>query len=181
MRETSPTIYTALQRALHWLSALAVIGLFVLGIWMTSLSYYDPAYRIAPLWHKTIGVLLVLATVFRLVWRFKKGVPRALPTYKTWEIGMSHLVHWYLYAAILSMFFSGYLITTAKGQSLELLGGVAIPAVITGVDAMERVAEEVHEITAYSIMIIAALHALAALKHHFLDRDITLKRMLGMK
>ncbi|ACR12688.1 Nickel-dependent hydrogenases b-type cytochrome subunit [Teredinibacter turnerae T7901] len=176
MTETS---YNAAQRVFHWLSALTVIGLFVLGVWMTGLSYYDPLYRTAPLWHKTIGVALIVLTLVRLGWRFATGVPRALPTHKPWEIGIAHLVHWFLYAAILSMFFSGYLITTAKGQSLDLLGGISIPAMITGVDGLEDIAEEVHELTAYSIIGVAVLHALAAIKHHVIDKDRTLRRMIG--
>ncbi|TVZ39450.1 cytochrome b561 [Alteromonadaceae bacterium 2753L.S.0a.02] len=179
MLRNSEQNYGWLTIAIHWVTAVTVVGLFTLGLWMKSLDYYDPAYRLAPEWHKSIGVLLVVLTLFRLVWRFKSGVPRELNTHKAWEIVIAKLVHWYLYAAIISMFFSGYLITTAKGQSLEIFWSLSIPAVITGVDSLEYVAEEVHEVSAYSIIAIAALHALAALKHHFLDKDMTLKRMLG--
>lgn len=164
---------------LHWLTAVTVFGLFSLGLWMSGLDYYHEWYRTAPAVHKSIGFVLILLMLFRVGWRLKNGMPEIIPTHKTWEKMLSKLVHLFLYVAIVSMFFSGYFITTAKGQSLDVLGFLSIPATITHVDSLEHYAEDIHEVSAYLIVVIAVLHGLAALKHHVIDKDRTLVRIFG--
>lgn len=61
--------YGAISVALHWLMAIAVYGMFALGLWMVTLSYYDGWYHQAPELHKSIGILLMLGLVVRIVWR----------------------------------------------------------------------------------------------------------------
>src|SRR5690554_7598846 len=60
---------------LHWLSAVTIVGLFALGWWMTGLGYFDAWYNLAPWWHRSIGLLLLFATLARLVWRFANPTP----------------------------------------------------------------------------------------------------------
>ena len=177
--KNSPTAYGWISIAFHWLSALVVLGLFALGLWMVDLDYYDVWYRTAPHWHKSVGVLFVFALVLRLGWRLYTPPPQAPDTHKRWEKLISKLVHGLLYLMLIAMLPTGYLITTAKGQGLEVFDWFVIPSLVSGVDNLEYTALEIHELLAYSIIGIASLHALAALKHHFLDKDVTLLRMLG--
>jgi cytochrome b561 len=74
---------------------------------------------------------------------------------------------------------SGYLISTADGRGLEVFDWFSVPATLSGLDRQEDIAGEVHLYLAWTVIVLAALHALAALKHHFIDRDPTLMRMLG--
>ncbi|WP_075187410.1 cytochrome b [Teredinibacter haidensis] len=171
--------YGWLHVTIHWLSAITIIGLFLMGLWMSRLDYYDSWYQTAPAIHKSIGFVLVILTLFRLFWRSYGGVPGTLESHKNWEKLSSKLIHAFFYLAILIMFVSGYLITTAKGQALDVLGFISIPAIVSGIEGLEHLAEEVHEVTAFSIMWIAGLHALAAFKHHIFDKDRTLVRILG--
>ena len=90
---------------------------------------------------------------------------------------MAKLAHGVLYILLISMFFSGYLIATAKGQPMSFFG-LPIPAVITGIDNLEDIAADFHEKIAFAIVIIAIIHGLGSVKHHFIDKDTTLKRML---
>jgi cytochrome b561 len=90
------------------------------------------------------------------------------------------LAHGLLYLLLFALMVSGYLISTADGRGLEVFDWFAIPATLSGLKGQEDLAGEVHLYLAWSLILLAALHALAALKHHFIDRDITLKRMLGM-
>ena len=78
---------------LHWLTAVAVIGLYGLGWWMMELDYYDSWYRTAPFWHKSVGLLLVFLVVVRLFVRVFARSPEAIVEHAKWERGLSHLVH----------------------------------------------------------------------------------------
>lgn len=178
LKNTEKT-YGVVHVALHWISALAVFGLFASGLWIQTLNYYSSWYRVAPEVHKSVGFVLVLLMIFRLVWRHIGGSPTAMATHKAWEKISAKLVHIFFYLAIVLMFVSGYFITTAKGQPLEVLGIIAIPATITSSDSLQYLAEDAHKWSAYTIIAVAVLHALAALKHHFIDRDKTLVRMFG--
>ncbi|EZQ19580.1 cytochrome b [Halopseudomonas bauzanensis] len=173
--------YGLVAIVLHWLVALAVIGLAILGLWMTDLSYYSPYYRSAPFWHKSIGITLAAVLVLRLLWRWGNPRPAHLPNHKRWEISVAGVVHGLLYLLLLVIVVSGYLISTATGQGISVFGWFEIPASITGLPSQADRAGAVHYWVAIAVLGLAALHALGALKHHFLDRDDTLRRMLGMR
>lgn len=167
-----------LSRSIHWLSALLVVGLFVLGLWMVSLDYYHEWYRTAPDLHRSFGIVLMLLTVARLVWYRISPKPKALAHYAKWEHVTAIAVQHTMILTLFVLFFSGYLITTAQGDSLFVFSGIEIPALISGIDNLEDIAGSVHEFAAFFLIGLASLHMLAALKHHFIDRDATLKRML---
>lgn len=164
---------------LHWLAAASIFGLFGLGLWMTELDYYSPWYRQAPDLHRSIGILLMLLILLRLGWRLLNPTPNALQNHKTWEIRAAHLAHLLLYAVPLAVMVSGYLISTADGRSISVFGWFEVPALYTGLEQQETVMGDLHRILAWSLIGIAAVHAGAALKHHFIDHDNTLTRMLG--
>lgn len=171
--------YGWLSIALHWLTAVAVIGLFSVGLWMEGLDYDHPLYKLAPHWHKSIGVLLILLIAFRFVWRLSTTQPNHHPNHKSWERMAAGITHYALYGLLFLMLPTGYLITTAKGQSLEVFNWFSIPSFIQGIPNLEDIAGEVHETMAFIIIGLAIFHAVGALKHHFIDRDNTLTRMLG--
>ncbi|HSH29896.1 MAG TPA: cytochrome b [Thiohalobacter sp.] len=177
LRNTS-TSYGWISILLHWLVALVIIGLFALGLWMTDLTYYDPWYREAPAIHKSVGILLFLALLLRLVWLGCNPRPVPLSNHKPWERRLAHWTHVLLYALPLLVMVSGYLISTADGRPVEVFGWFSVPATISGYDQQEDIAGEIHEILAFILIGLASVHALAALKHHFIDRDRTLRRML---
>lgn len=150
--------YGVFSLFLHWGSALVVFGLFGLGLWMRELSYYDPWYHPAPALHKSIGILLAIAPLTRVA---------------------SKLGHLALYGLLLAVIVAGYLISTADGEPISVFGWFSVPATLSGLPDQADVAGEIHLYLAWALVVFAVLHALAALKHHFVDRDPTLKRMLG--
>ncbi|WP_136247658.1 cytochrome b [Halomonas borealis] len=162
---------------LHWLSALAFVGLFVLGWWMTGLGYYDGWYNLAPWWHRSVGMLLLAVTLVRLVWRFMQPAPR-LPGSRLERVA-AHLGHSGLYGLMLLVLVSGYLISTAEGAGIGVFGLIEVPALVTGLPDQASLAGLIHWYAALALMGLAAGHALVALKHHWLDRHDTLKRMLS--
>ncbi|KIV73371.1 cytochrome b [Pseudomonas otitidis] len=171
--------FGAISIFLHWGVALVVFGLFGLGLWMVGLDYYSSWYKTAPDIHKGIGVLLFLVMGLRLVWRFLSPPPPAPANHGRMTRLGSKLGHLALYAGLFALMISGYLISTADGRGIEVFGMFEVPATLTTIPDQEDVAGVVHEYLAWGLVIFAGLHALAALKHHFIDRDATLVRMLG--
>ena len=177
-RNTS-SVYGLTSILLHWLSALAVFGMFGLGWWMVGLDYYSSWYRTAPDLHKGIGLLLLAVTLLRLLWRLVNPRPATLPEHGPLTRLAAHAGHWLLYLLLFGVLISGYLISTADGRGIDVFGLFQVPALISGLPRQGDIAGQVHEILAWSLVILAVLHALAALKHHFIDRDATLRRMFG--
>ena len=180
LRNTDDT-YGLVAVTLHWLVTVSVLGLFVLGLWMVELTYYDDWYRTAPAIHKGIGVLLFITVMLRLGWRLVGPRPAPLATHSALERRIARMTHALLYMLLFAVMLSGYLISTADGRPIDVLGLFSVPALITDLPDQADVAGEVHLILAISLVSLAGVHALAALKHHLIDRDRTLLRMLGRR
>lgn len=172
----SESSYGSVARFLHWVMALAVLAMFGLGLWMRTLDYYSPYYKTAPDLHRSVGIILAVALVLRLLWRWINVKPNddSLPHH---ERVLSHLVHIAFYGLLFVLMISGYLISTADGRGIDVFGLFSVPSVYqrTG---MEDLAGFIHEYVAYGLMALVGLHVVAALKHHFIDQDVTLQRML---
>ncbi len=171
--------YGLFSMLLHWVMAAMVIGQFVLGLYMTNLDYYHPWYNKAPDLHRSIGVLVGLLLLIRLPWRLVNTRPQAYGA--AWERMLGKLTHRLFYLLLFAIVISGYLISTATGQAISVFDWFQIPASITTVENQEDKAGQVHEILVDLIILLAIIHSAAALKHHFIDKDPTLIRMLGMK
>ncbi len=180
LRNTS-TAYGAISIVLHWLVAVAVFGLFVSGLWMVDLGYYDDWYHRAPELHRSVGIVVVVALVARLVWRRVGGAPLPEPGAKPWEIRVARWVHRLLLFGVLAVAAAGYLMSTAKGDPVLVFDLISIPAIVEGLPRQADRAGAVHYWLAVALIALVGVHALAALKHHVIDRDATLTRMLGVK
>ncbi len=178
-RANSASRYGLVSVLLHWLVALAVFGLFGLGLWMVGLDYYSSWYRTAPDLHKSVGILLFAVMLLRLGWRLVAAQPAALASHDRLTRLAAKAGHALLYLLLFVLMGSGYLISTADGRPIEVFGLFSVPATLTGLPRQEDLAGQVHEYLAWGLMALVAVHALAALKHHWLDRDATLLRMLG--
>jgi cytochrome b561 len=165
---------------LHWLIALVTFGLFGLGLWMTELGYYDDWYQKAADLHEGIGVFLFIFLIVRIAWRWINPPPKPLPTLKKWEKLGSQLAHGLLNILLLLITISGYLIITAKGEPVQVFDLFSVPASFNGFSNQEDLAGEFHLLTAWTVIVLAAIHALAAIKHHFIDKDVTLRRILSL-
>lgn len=163
----------------HWISAIVVVGMFASGLWMVDLTYYSDWYKTAPHWHKSMGLLLFVVTVLRLVTRVLFTRP---PSHGSkHEKALSKIGHGLLYALLLSLFTSGYLISTADGRGIDIFNWVSVPSLGEFFENQEDIAGEVHFYLAWSLIGLAVLHAGAALKHHFVNKDDTMKQMLRLR
>lgn len=171
----SKTQYGLVVRIVHWGMAAAIFGMFGLGLWMRSLDYYSPWYKTGPDLHRSIGMVLLAILIFRLLWRLIEQQPSE-DHLKPWERTISLIVHRVFYLILFTLMIAGYLISTVDGRPIDVFGLVSVPPVIER-KGLEDIAGFVHEYLAYGLMALAGVHAAAALKHHFLDRDVTLRRM----
>lgn len=170
--------YGLISKGLHWLSALAVFVLFGLGYWMVDLDYYSEWYQRAPHWHESVGLLLLIVTLFRLVWRGIAIKPEAISSHSHLERKSSAIMAFALYFILLTVLVSGYLITSADGKAIAVFDWFNVSTFILIAENQEDLAGAVHYYIAYTLIFMALIHALAALKHHFIDKDNTLKRMI---
>lgn len=164
---------------LHWGVAVVVFGLFGLGLWMTELGYYDAWYKKGPDLHRAVGILLGLALIGRLLWRMWDGTPKAIANHTPWERRGAAIAHRLLYGLLFAIMISGYLISTADGRAISVFGYFDVPATLTYAKQQTAIAGPVHFGLAIALIVLAIAHAAAAIKHHLIDKDETLKRMLG--
>ncbi|HGS4884133.1 TPA: cytochrome b [Vibrio parahaemolyticus] len=175
--ETLVKSYNLPARVMHWLSALCIIGLFAVGLWMVDLSYYSEWYRTAPHYHRSVGILLAILTVGRIVWKHVTASPKVEGS--RFEVVAAKAAHSAMYLLLLTIFVSGYLISTSDGRGIEVFNWFTVPSAGELFSGQSDIAGEIHFYAAWAVILIAGLHAVAALKHHFIDKDNTLRKMLG--
>ena len=151
--------YGVVTRVLHWLVALLMIGLIVLGWWMVGLGYYDRWYHDALESHKALGMIVLALGSAKVVWYL-----------------VNARVAFLLLMVVIPV--SGYLISTSAGDGISVFGLVEVPALVSKDDRVRDLAIAVHYYAAYTAAALVCLHAGAALKHQLVDRDGTLRRML---
>jgi len=177
LRNTSQS-YGVFAIVLHWLMAIAIFGMFGLGLWMVELNYYDNWYHDAPYIHKAIGMLLLFLLIFRFGWRLTNIRPQLMG--EAWEKFIALLVHRSHYLLLFAITITGYLIPTAEGVGIDLFGWFTVPASFSFTKEQADLIGLIHLYVAWAVIGLAAAHAGAALKHHFIDKDNTLSRMLGL-
>ena len=170
--------------ALHWIVGLTMIGMLALGIIMEE---FDMKYLMP--WHKSIGILIFAFVIARVLWRIKNGWPKPVNQYKSYEQLLSKLVHWVLIVSTVLMPLSGILMSYMGGNGLEMFGlelaGRNIDAAtgekVARNKALAGLAHSTHGIVPTVLYVAIALHVVGAFKHHIVDKDGTLKRMIGKK
>jgi cytochrome b561 len=167
-----------LTKLLHWSVALLVIALLGVGLWMIDLPMSPDKVRVYAL-HKSIGITVLALMLVRIAWRaHEKSRPQMPFGMPAWERGVAWLSHVLLYVALLLMPLSGWLFNSAANFPLQWFGWFSLPALGGPDPAVKAFARAVHHWTAYTLIALVSLHVLAALKHHWFDRDETLRRML---
>ncbi|MFT6690801.1 MAG: cytochrome b561 [Colwellia sp.] len=175
--KNNPQQYGILSKLLHWLSALAIFALFASGYWMVDLDYSSRWYQLVPHWHESIGILLLGFTLFRLFWRRIAGSPSGIVSHSAIEKKASASMIFILYVTLFIVLISGFLISSANEKAIAVFDWFNVTPVVLAIKNQEDIAGKVHYYVAYAMIIFALVHALAALKHHFVDKDNTLKRM----
>jgi len=184
MIKNTPLGYGVVAIFLHWIMALGILFLFGLGLYMVELSYYDAWYKGSLDLHKSIGVLVFILWCIRIIWRLlnvSPVVPEVNTTFEKFEQRAAHWMHLLLYLIMVLLMCSGYLISTADGRGISVFELFEVPAINALIDNQEDIAGEIHLILAWCLIVLVAIHSLAAIKHHFINKDDTLKKMIGYK
>jgi cytochrome b561 len=167
--------YTRTAKALHWLMALLIFAVFPLGLYMHDLKL-SPAKLQLYSYHKWAGVIIFLLVIVRLLWRITHRPP-ALSLPRLQQIASS-TVHHSLYVLMLAIPLTGWLMSSAKGYQTVLFGIMPLPDLLAKDKELGHTLENAHQNLNYLLLLLAAIHIAAALKHHFIDRDDVLIRML---
>lgn len=169
--------YSRTAKGLHWLMAILLFALIGLGFYMSDLSFSPVKLKLYS-WHKWAGVTAVLLLLFRLLWRMLRrppALPASMPRIMQYAAHAGHLA---LYALMFAIPLSGWLMSSAKGFQTVYFGVLPIPDLLERNRELGDLLQTIH--TGLNFLFVAILvgHAAAALKHHFIDKDDILKRML---
>lgn len=177
MLKDSRNGYGLISIVIHWVSAVLILGLFGLGIYMTGLSYYDDWYHKGPELHISLGLIVLLIMLTRVIWRIINPTPVNLSEKRIQNLA-AKLVKLGLYTFIFIVLVSGYLITTAEGQPASMFNLIKFPVLTKLSSQNVDIAGALHEYLAWGIVILVVLHTVGAFFHHFVIRDRTLVRII---
>lgn len=169
--------YTGVAIALHWLIAAAILCTFLLGQYMTGLEL-SPAKLKLYSYHKWIGITIFLLVLARIAWRLRHAPPAPPPGMPAWQHRAASAAHALLYALTLAIPLSGWLMSSASGFQVVYLGAIPIPDLLARDKATAEQLRQLHEALNWLMAAVVVLHVAAALKHHVVDRDDVLRRML---
>ncbi|MFC3051489.1 cytochrome b [Kordiimonas pumila] len=183
MAQDTKAKFSHITISLHWIVGLTIITLLAVGLYMAENEVYS-LYTL----HKSVGVIVFAFVAVRVLWRIKNGWPVPASDYKRHEQILAKIVHWVLIIGTVLMPVSGMLMSGAGGHGFGIFGfeimapnpDPANPGEALPLNAFTAgIGHEMHEILGFVMMAAIALHIAGALKHHLIDKDETLKRMLG--
>ena len=170
--------YSKIAIGLHWAIALLIFSAFPIGLYMHDLKLSPTKLHLYS-YHKWIGITVLMLAVLRVLWRATHKPP-ALHLAR-WQEVASGIVHGFLYLLILAVPMTGWLMSSAKGVKTVWLGIFPLPDLVAKDKALDHILSNVHTALNYTLLVLVVLHIAAALKHHFVDRDDVLLRMLPGK
>jgi cytochrome b561 len=173
----TPYRYTGTARVLHWLAALLIFTGFGLGLFMTGLEFSPDKFRYYA-WHKWLGITVFLLAAVRLAWRATHPAPALPEAMPAWQMRAARAAHLLLYALMLAIPVSGWIYSSATGVSVAYLGLVDLPNLVPKDRELARRLLFLHQSLNSLLAAVVTVHVAAALKHHFVDRDDILARML---
>ena len=186
MTKTSANRYTSTAKFLHWLSALCFITALGMGIYFWTLVEGVPGdsksfFKWIP-WHKSFGFTVFLLLLVRIPWRWLNPPPQLPDTMAPWEKAASHIVHYTLYFMMLAIPLSGWLGSAVGHYTFNYLSFIPMPNVPEkNAELANWIYDYIHIPLAWAAAILLLLHVGAALKHHFVEKDAILSRMLPGK
>ncbi|HKV15695.1 MAG TPA: cytochrome b [Reyranella sp.] len=175
-QRVQPTSYRAPAKALHWITAVAVVTLLALGLWMTGLPIGLTKLE-AYAWHKWIGLTVLVLTVGRIAWRWHAPPPPLPDTVTRWERRLAPLSHAALLVLLLALPITGWLMSSAGGVEVYWFGIVPMPNLVPRDPGLFERLRTTHHWLAWTLMAVLALHVAAVVRHDVLRRDGIFRRM----
>jgi cytochrome b561 len=173
--------YSTVAIVLHWLLGLSIFAMFAIGIYMSDLPFSPLRLKLYN-YHKWAGITFLILSVLRLLCRLvnrppalPKAVEQAMPE---WQTKVYHATHYALYALFFAVPLIGWAYSSAAGFPIVLFGVLPLPDFMSVDKEFAKQIKELHELSAFALVGLALLHIGAALKHHFIDKDGLVSRML---
>lgn len=165
---------------LHWLMALLLITLVVLGLYMAGLPDvgFDTRKIRLTLYHKELGLLALMLVGSRLLWRFGSALPSLVESLPDWQKVLARFVHLCFYGLMFALPLTGWLMSSAAAIPVSALGLFTLPDLVPHNDRLFQTFIEVHKWLGYALIACLLAHIAAALRHHFVLKDDTLRKML---
>jgi cytochrome b561 len=174
-----PTRYSAVAKTFHWLIAGLIVTQFVLANLEDDLPI--SARKLALLArHKSFGMTVLMLAILRLLWRLKNPPPELPAAMTPLERNIARASHIAFYVLLFAMPITGWMMSSAKNYSVSWFGLFTWPNLIGKSEAAFDLLHATHETLSDVLLAIAVLHILAALKHHFWNKDDVLRRMLPL-
>ena len=171
------THYTATAKSLHWLMALLIVGLLALGFYMADLPLSPEKLQFYS-WHKWAGVSVFVLVWLRLFWRLTHRPPAFAASLSATQQALAHLGHLALYLLMIAIPVSGWLMSSAKGVQTFWFGVLPLPDLLGRDKALGAQLADLHSALNIGLLVLIGGHAAAALFHHLVHKDDTLRRML---
>lgn len=162
--------------AIHWLMALLIIGLLAIGLYMTRIGISTQKLELYGL-HKEFGILVLLLVIVRLIWRIENITP-SLDSLIYLEKLAARSMHVAFYIFMFLLPLTGWAMSSAAGLPVSFFGLFVLPDLVHPNEHLQQLLAKIHEWLAYGLILAISGHVAAALKHHFIDKDTILKRML---
>ena len=172
--------YTRTAVFLHWLVALGLIGTFSVGFYMEGLPLSPDKLKLYS-WHKWAGISLLAIIVIRLAWRLANTPPALPESMGRGAQRVAHAGHWFLYALMLLIPLSGWVMSSAQGFSVVWFGVVPLPDLVAKDKELGELLRNVHAWLNYTLLVAVSGHIAVALHHQFIRKDGILTRMLPGK
>jgi cytochrome b561 len=167
----------SLSKGLHWLIVLLIIVQYVLAERADDLPLgMEKLATLAR--HKSVGMTILLLALLRLLWRWLNPTPALPKGMRTWEIGLAHLSHFALYCTIFALPLTGWMMSSAKNYPVSWFNLFQFPNLVSPNETLYRFMHDTHEVLFNVMIAVALLHVAGALKHHFINKDSVLRRML---
>jgi cytochrome b561 len=172
--------YGLIAQLLHWSIVALIITQVVLASQAEDASSLLQKAKILTT-HKSTGMTILMLAILRLLWRLMNPKPAPVAGTQAWQERLANSMHWALYALIFLTPLAGWTMSSAKNYPVSYFGLFTWPNLVAPDEALFEVLKETHEVLAFTMISLAILHAVAALKHHFFDKDNVLRRMLPLK
>ena len=166
----------SVSRILHWLIAVGVIAAILIAKYSETLSSSRARYE-SMVTHKSIGLTLLTLMLVRVIWRWSNPTPQLPASMPRWQRVGAKLSHAGLYFLLFWMPLTGWLAHSASGLPLRWFNWLKVPAMVGKDSDLKHLAESLHHWGLWLMLVLLSAHLLAALKHHFVDRDNLLRRM----
>lgn len=153
-----------------------MLGLLALGLWMTGLPLGFTKLH-AYNWHKWIGLVVLMLTLGRLVWRWRRPAPPLPATIVRWQATLAPVAHWALLALLLAMPVSGWLMSSSAGVKVVWFGLLALPDLVPRDPALFEALRTTHHVLSRLLIAVLVLHVGAVVHHDIVRRDGVFRRM----